>query len=102
MALRLQNLGLSIANYYEKHKGQLNSFDRKAKPTEPPKIVRRPGWKEKQKLREVGITAASVILDAWKEEIADATEAADILNLSLEELHGLQEQTEVQRVRNVG
>jgi Zn-dependent peptidase ImmA (M78 family) len=101
-ALRLQHLGLAIPNYYDKHKNELSGFDQKPKPTKTPHIVRKPGWKEKQKLREVGTAAASVIVSAWKEQIADATEAADILNLSLDELHGLREQTEVQRVRNVG
>lgn len=101
MALRLQHLGLAIPTYYDKHKGELNNFDQKPKPSKPPRIIRKPGWKEKQTLREVGSAAASVIVTAWKEQIADATEAADILNLSLDELHGLQAQTEV-RVRNVG
>lgn len=102
MALRLQSLGLAIPNYYDKHKAELRTFDKPAEPTTRPKIKRKPGWKEKRKLKEVGITAASVIVDAWREQIVDATEAADILNLSLDELHGLQKQTEVQRVRNVG
>lgn len=101
-ALRLQHLDLAIPSFYDKHKNELSNFDGRPKPTKTPHIVRRPGWKEKQKLREVGSAAASVIVGAWKEEIADATEAADILNLSLDELHGLREQTEVQRVRNVG
>jgi len=102
MALRLQGLGLAIPNYYDKHKGEFNAFDKRPKPNKPLKIKRPAGWKEKQRLKEVGIAAASVIVDAWKEQIVDATEAADILNLSLDELHGLQKQTEVQRVRNVG
>jgi Zn-dependent peptidase ImmA (M78 family) len=99
MALRLQRLGLAVPDYYEKHKGELNSFDQKAKPTTPPRIVRPPGWKQKRKLREVGRTAASIILNAWKEDLANPTEAADILNLSLDELHGFREQTEAQHVR---
>jgi len=101
VALRLQHLGLAIPNYYDKHKDELSGFDQKRRPTKTPHIVRKPGWKERQKLREVGTAAASVIVSAWKEQIADATEAADILNLSLDELHGLRKQTEVQRVRNV-
>jgi Zn-dependent peptidase ImmA (M78 family)/DNA-binding XRE family transcriptional regulator len=101
MALRLQHLGLAVSTYYDRHKGELNNFDQTPKPSKPPKIIRKPGWKEKQTLREVGSATASVIVAAWKEHIADATEAADILNLSLDELHGLQAQTEV-RVRNVG
>lgn len=100
MALRLQKLGLAIPNYYDKHRSELTTFDRRPKLTNI-KIKRKPGWKEKQKLKEVGITAASVIVNAWQKQITDATEAADILNLSLDELHGLQKQTEVQRVRNV-
>jgi Zn-dependent peptidase ImmA (M78 family) len=102
MALRLQHLGLAIPNYYDKHRSALTAFDQRRKPKTAPKIKRKPGWKEKQKLKEVGIGAASVIVGAWRERIADATEAADVLNLSLSELHGLQKQTEVQRVRNVG
>lgn len=101
MALRLQKLGLAIPNYYDKHKAELTAFEKPPEPTNL-KIKRKPGWKEKRKLKEVGIIAASVIVDAWREQIVDATEAADILNLSLDELHGLQKQTEVQRVRNVG
>ncbi len=100
MALRLQKLGLAVPDYYEKHRGELNNFDHKAKPATPPRIVRRPGWKQKRKLREVGSTAASIIVNAWKGDLANPTEAADILNLSLDELHGLREQTEVQHVRN--
>lgn len=102
IALRLQSLELAIPDYYKRHRNELHSFDLRPQPETPPKIVRKPGWKEKQKLREVGITAASVILNAWKEQIADATEAADILNLSLDELYGLQEQTEARRIRYVG
>jgi len=99
MALRLQRLGLAIPSYYETHKGELNSFDQKPKPVNPPRIQRPPGWKQKRKLREVGNAAATIILNAWKEDLANPTEAADILNLSLDELHGLREQTEAQHVR---
>jgi Zn-dependent peptidase ImmA (M78 family)/ribosome-binding protein aMBF1 (putative translation factor) len=102
IALRLQHLALAIPDYYDKHRGALVPPDQRRKPKTAPKIKKKPGWKEKQKLKEVGIRAASVIVGAWRERIADATEAADILNLSLSELHGLQKQTEVQRVRNVG
>jgi Zn-dependent peptidase ImmA (M78 family)/DNA-binding XRE family transcriptional regulator len=102
IALRLQNLALAIPNYYDKHRRALTTFDQRPKPTKPLRIKKKPGWKEKQKLKEVGIGAASVIVGAWRDRIADATEAADILNLSLDELHELQKQTEVQRVRNVG
>jgi Zn-dependent peptidase ImmA (M78 family)/transcriptional regulator with XRE-family HTH domain len=101
MALRLQKLGLATPNYFESHYAELNAFDRRPKPKEPPHIIKKPGWREKQRLNEVGLIAASVIVEAWREDITDATEAADILNLSLDELHGLQVQTEVQRVRNV-
>jgi Zn-dependent peptidase ImmA (M78 family)/DNA-binding XRE family transcriptional regulator len=101
MALRVQELGMAPPDYFDKHYGELNVFDRRRKPSKPPKIKKAPGWKEKQRLREVGLRAASVIVEAWKEQITDATEAADILNLSLDELHGLQVQTEVQRIRNV-
>ncbi|MGH9875103.1 MAG: ImmA/IrrE family metallo-endopeptidase [Pyrinomonadaceae bacterium] len=101
MAFRLQHLGFAISNYYDKHKSELSNFDQRPIPSKPPKIVRKPGWKERQTLREVGSAAASVIVTAWQEQIADATEAADILNLSLDELHGLQVQTGV-RDRNVG
>jgi Zn-dependent peptidase ImmA (M78 family) len=101
MALRLQKLGLAIPDYFEKHYAVLNAYDRKPKPAEAPRIKRPPGWREKQRLNEVGLIAASVIVGAWREELTDATEAADILNLSLDELHGLQVQTEVQRIRNV-
>jgi Zn-dependent peptidase ImmA (M78 family)/DNA-binding XRE family transcriptional regulator len=100
MALRLQKLGLAIPTYYDKHRSELTNFDRRPKSTNI-RIKRKPGWKEKQKLKEVGNTAASVIVTAWQKQIADGTEAADILNLSLDELHGLRKQTEVQRVRNV-
>lgn len=100
MALRLQKLGLAVPNFYDKHRSELTGFDRREKPTGQIKIKNKPGWREKKRLREVGTTAASVIVKAWKEEITDATEAADILNLSLDELHGLQKQTEVQRVRH--
>jgi len=101
MALRLQKLGLAIPNYFDKHYGELNAYDRRPKLAEPPHIIKKPGWKERQRLNEVGLIAASVIVKAWSEELTDAAEAADILNLSLDELHGLQVQTEVQRVRNV-
>lgn len=101
MALRVQELGMAPPDYFEKHYSELNAFDRRPKPTKPPKIKKAPGWREKQRLREVGLKAASVIVEAWKEQITDGMEAADILNLSLDELHGLQVQTEVQRVRNV-
>jgi Zn-dependent peptidase ImmA (M78 family) len=100
MALRLQKLGLAIPNYYDKHRSELTAFDKRPKSGNI-RIKKKPGWKEKQKLKEVGIAAASVIVTAWQKQIADATEAADILNLSLDELHGLRKQTEVQRVRNV-
>jgi Zn-dependent peptidase ImmA (M78 family)/DNA-binding XRE family transcriptional regulator len=101
MALRVQELGMAPADYFEQHYNELNAFDRRPKSTKPPKIKKAPGWREKQRLREVGLKAASVIVEAWKEQITDGMEAADILNLSLDELHGLQVQTEVQRVRNV-
>jgi Zn-dependent peptidase ImmA (M78 family) len=101
MALRLQHLGLALPNYYDKHRNELTAFDQRRKAKTAPKIKRKPGWKEKQKIKEVGIGAASVIVGAWREQLADATEAADVLNLSLSELHGLQRQAEVQRVRNV-
>lgn len=101
MALRLQELGLALPNYYDKHRSELSNFDKRPKPKKALKIKRRPGWKEKRKLKEVGITAASVIVGAWQEKIVDPMEAADILNFSLEELRGLQKQTEAQRVRNV-
>jgi len=101
IALRLQELGLAIPDYYDQHRSELTSFDQRPKREEPIKIKKKPGWKEKQKLKEVGVRTASVILDAWKHRIADASEAADILNLSLSELHGLEKQTEAQRVRNV-
>lgn len=101
MALRLQELGLALPNYYDKHKALLVGFDKREEPLNSPRIKKRPGWKEKRKLKEVGITAASVIVDAWKEQIVDPMEAADILNLSLDELRGLQKQTEAQRVRDV-
>jgi Zn-dependent peptidase ImmA (M78 family) len=102
IALRLQHLGLAIPTYYDKHRSSLTAFDQRRKPKTAPRIKRKPGWREKQKLKEVGIGAASVIVGAWRERIADATEAADVLNLSLSELHGLQKQTGVQRVRDVG
>jgi Zn-dependent peptidase ImmA (M78 family)/DNA-binding XRE family transcriptional regulator len=101
MALRLQTLGLALPNYYDKHRSELSSSD-KQKPKKAAKIKRKPGWKETKRLKEVGITAATVIVNAWQERIVDPMEAADILNLSLDELHGLQKQTEARRVRNVG
>lgn len=101
VALRLQTLHLTTPNYFDQHKAELTSFDRQPKPDKPLKIKRKPGWREKQRLKEVGLAAASVIVGAWREQIVEATEAADVLNLSLDELRGLQEQTEVQRLRNV-
>lgn len=102
MAIRLQELGLAVPNYYDRHRSELSGFDRQGKAKKPPKIKRKPGWREKKRLKEVGITAASVIVGAWQEQIVDPLEAADILNLSLDELRGLQKQTEARRVRNVG
>jgi len=102
IAIRLQALRLAAPTFYQTHKTELHYFDQPPEPKEPPKIKRKPGYKEKQKLKEVGITAASVILKAWKERSADAMEAADVLNLSIDELYGFQEQAELQRVRYVG
>lgn len=101
MALRLQELQLALPNYYDKHRAELSAFDKVPKPEKPIRIKKKPGWREKKRLKEVGSTAASVIVAAWNEQIVDPMEAADILNLSLEELRGLQKQTEAQRVRNV-
>ncbi len=102
MAIRLQKLGLAIPDYYEKHKAELHSYDARPKPEDPPRIKKNPGWKQKRKLNEVGLTAASVILKAWNEQIADAMEAADVLDLSLDELYGLEQETQEQKVRYVG
>ena len=102
IAIRLQGLKLAPQTFYQTHKTELHKLDQPPEPKEPPKIIRKPGYKERQTLKEVGITAASIILRAWKERTADAMEAADALNLNVDELYGFQEQAELQRVRYVG
>ncbi len=103
MALRLQELGLAPANFYDKNKQLLNhseqSPERKA---EVKSLKRPPGWRARQTFNEIGFSAAEAIIGAYRNQVTDITEAADALGLSLEDLFGLEDRVEVERVRNAG
>ncbi|MBI4236606.1 MAG: ImmA/IrrE family metallo-endopeptidase [Chloroflexi bacterium] len=101
IALRLQTLSLAPQDYYDRNKAALYGYDmqrqREKKPNKPIKIKRLPGWRERGKLEEVGLFAASAIVEAWKEQVTDAEDVAAALGLSLDELFGLEDRVEVER-----
>ncbi len=105
VALRLQKLELAPPNFYDLNRTLLNWSEQRPERSQdrPIKgITHPPGWREKQKLEEIGVSAAEAILEAWKSQVTDATDAADALGLSLDELFGLEDRVLVERTRNIG
>jgi Zn-dependent peptidase ImmA (M78 family) len=91
-ALRLQKLDRIPASFYRDHEDELLGKDRRPKHEKPVKIKRGPGWRGKQKIREIGPTAASVIIGAWERQIADVTDIADVLDLSIDDFATMEKQ----------
>ena len=58
-------------------------------------------WRERQKLQEVGVAGATVVIEAWKSQVTDAEDVAQALHLSLDELFSFEEKLEVERRRYV-
>lgn len=104
MALRLQKLDLAPFDYYERNKSELEVFDKVRRPEHgnPPRIRRQAGWHERQKLQEVGLGVVSIVLEGWKSGSADPTEAADALEVSLDQLSNLEEYAELERIQFAG
>ncbi len=101
MALRLQTLKLAPPDYYDRHRVTLNYSE--ARPerdlNKPLKIKHPPGWKERQKIRELGVSGASAVIEAWRAQVTDTVDVAYALDLSLDEILGLEERLEVERHR---
>ena len=85
-ARRLKDL--EISNFYDTNHEQLRLYDKR--PTRDSGGVSRPsGWQVTQKLSEIGQGAASIILDGVRGQIADASDAADLLGLPIDQLREL-------------
>lgn len=105
MALRLQKLGFATPRYYETSWASLTRTEQppERERNQPSKGIKHPpGFRQKQKLQEIGVPAAAAILEAWNSQITDATEVADVLGLSLSELFDLHDRVLVEQVRNAG
>jgi Zn-dependent peptidase ImmA (M78 family) len=94
MARRLKELGIS--DFLDTNIHELRRFDKK-----PTRERTQPGGvrPEVQRLSEVGTGVASVVMDAWKQRLIDAGDAADILNLRTEDLGRFEERAERKRTR---
>lgn len=94
MARRLKELG--ITDFYDTHIPELRRFDKR-----PERERVQPGGvgPEIQRLSEVGIGVAFVLLDAWKGRLIDAGEAADILSLRTDDLAPFEKRAEMKRSR---
>jgi Zn-dependent peptidase ImmA (M78 family) len=95
-ARRLKELG--ITDFYDTRHEELRLFDKRRPP--PRREEQTGGLRaEVKKLGEIGVGAAGVFLEALRGQVIDAPEAADALGLRLDQLKGLEEETEAQRSR---
>ncbi|MHB8514712.1 MAG: ImmA/IrrE family metallo-endopeptidase [Dehalococcoidia bacterium] len=96
VARRLKEL--NISRFYDLHGDELYKLER----SPPRKTKDRPFpiRPEVLRLSEVGAGAANAILEAVRGEAIDAADAADVLNLRLDQLRGFEERAEVQRIRD--
>jgi len=96
IARRLKEQGIS--DFYDKNYRELRQSDKRRE--RPPREQTGGIRAEILKLSEVGLGAASVVLEALRGQLIDGPEAADILGLRLDQLRAFEEQTEVQRSRS--
>jgi Zn-dependent peptidase ImmA (M78 family) len=99
IARRLSDLGIS--DFYREYSDELFALDRFVRlPAKPNKVIKRPPA-HVLRLREIGSSAAHTILEAVRADIVEVTEAADLLDLSVDQLLDLEERAEVQRRKDV-
>jgi len=97
MAIRLKEL--DISPFFDSHKQELLAFDKKKERKKRdeggpliPHVVR---------LSEVGSGAANIVLEALRGDVIDTFEAAEILDLSPEQLRRFEKRTDAQRILDV-
>lgn len=95
MARRLREVGIS--NYYDTNRSELYRLDKRKKTAGGGGGGGRKT--EVERLTEVGTATASVILDAVNQNITDVTEAADVLELRLDQLERFRRNNDALRPR---
>lgn len=94
MARRLKEL--RFTNFYDWNVSELRRFDKK-----PERRKSKPGGvrPEVKRLSEVGTGVAFVVIEAWKGNVTDAGELADVLGLKTEQLPDFEQRAESRRSR---
>lgn len=99
IARRLADLEMS--DFYAKYADELFEMDRRVRlPQKGDRTVRRPAA-HVMRLREIGATTAHAILEAVRADVVEVTEAADVLDLPVDQLLELETRAEVQRRKDL-
>jgi Zn-dependent peptidase ImmA (M78 family) len=100
-ALRLERLSLAPRGYYDRNRRELNRFDQ-VTGGGGGGTTRRPGWRQRQRLREVGLSAVTILIEGCRAGALDSLEASNALRLNLDELSTLETYAEVERRQYAG